>query len=432
MISTALRDRWSGRDEPFLITDSKSLVISEILATKSPAHLKDIREGDVVGLVGDFDATSITDLLSLVDRKAVVVPLTGQTRAQHGYFFENALVNWVVEAGISKKLGEQRPHPLLAELRARSSPGLVLFSTGTTGQPKAILHDFGVLLKKFFLPRPAFRTMAFLLFDHIGGINTLLHTLFNGGVVISLTDRSVQGVIKDCHRYRVEVLPTTPTFLRMMLMAGLVPEAMPDCLRVITYGTERMDQHTLDAYCSALPDVEFRQTFGMSELGILRVKSKARDSLFMRVGGDGVETRVTEEGVLKIFSPNRMLGYLNAASPFEDGGWFNTGDVVESDGDYLRVVGRVSETINVGGLKFMASEVEAVALQYPGVALVSVRPRNNPVTGQHIEVKVEIEDQAQLDIGGLRDFFAERLPSHMIPRRITVGKVDVGHRFKKV
>ena len=94
-------------------------------------------------------------------------------------------------------------------------------------------------------------------------------------------------------------------------MSGLIPEKVPASLRIITYGTERMDQPTLDQLCQLLPDVDFRQTLGMSELGIVRVKSEARDSLFMKVGGEGVETR-TVDGVLQIRSANRMLGYLNA------------------------------------------------------------------------------------------------------------------------
>ena len=103
-------------------------------------------------------------------------------------------------------------------------------------------------------------------------------------------------------------------------MSGLIPEHVPETLRIITYGTERMDQPTLDALCELLPNVEFRQTFGMSELGIVRVKSEASNSLFMKVGGEGVETRVVNN-VLEIRSKARMLGYLNAESPFDEDGW---------------------------------------------------------------------------------------------------------------
>ena len=58
-----------------------------------------------------------------------------------------------------------------------------------------------------------------------------------------------------------------------------------------------------------------RQTFGMSELGIVRVKSESRDSLFMKIGGEGVEIKI-DNNVLMIRSETRMIGYLNAKSPF--------------------------------------------------------------------------------------------------------------------
>ena len=122
-----------------------------------------------------------------------------------------------------------------------------------------------------------------------------------------------------------------------------------------------MDQPTLDALCELLPNVEFRQTFGMSELGIMRVKSESSNSLFMKVGGEDVETRVVDN-VLEIRSKTRMLGYLNAESPFDDEGWYNTKDIVEKRDGYYKVTGRTSEVINVGGLKFMASKLSALLL----------------------------------------------------------------------
>ena len=120
-----------------------------------------------------------------------------------------------------------------------------MFSTGTTGLPKAILHDFNLFLKRFETPRPTYRTLNFLLFDHIGGINTLFHTLFNKGMVIAPKDRNVNTVLDTCFEYNVEVLPTTPTFLRMLLISGLIPKKISSSLKVITYGTEMMDQTTL-------------------------------------------------------------------------------------------------------------------------------------------------------------------------------------------
>lgn len=425
-----LISRWNGIDHPFLVTGDCSLSLTEVQAQDS-THLDLVKQGEVVALIGDFNAQSIADLLALIDRKTVLVPLTKDTRIDHEYFFESALVDWVIEDGNATKRVHSNTHPFLDELRQRSHPGLVLFSTGSTGRPKAILHDMDAFLQRFETPRPTLRTMAFLLFDHIGGINTLLHTLFNTGVIVTPINRSVSGVLETCQEHNVEALPTTPTFLRMMLMSGLVPDAVPACLKIITYGTERMDQHTLDQLCDMLPNTDFRQTFGMSELGILRVKSKARNSLFMRIGGDGVQTRVVGD-VLEIFSPTRMVGYLNAEPPFDQRGWYCTKDVVETDGDFIKVVGRTSDVINVGGLKFMASEVERVALQYPGVSLATVYSRDNPVTGQHAEMTVQLISSAHFDLSGLRDHLMRTLPPHMLPRRIREATISVSHRFKRI
>jgi len=191
-----------------------------------------------------------------------------------------------------------------------------------------------------------------------------------------------------------------------------------------------MDQPTLDELCKLLPDVDFRQTFGMSELGIVRVKSEARNSLFMKVGGEGVETRVVKS-ILHIRSASRMLGYLNADSPFDDEGWYDTKDVVEQKNDLYKVVGRISDVINVGGLKFMASEVERVALQYPGISLVSAYPRQNPITGQHVELKVQPTAEGLVNKDSLMSYLKSKLQPHMVPRRIRIEGISVGHRFKK-
>ena len=138
-----------------------------------------------------------------------------------------------------------------------------------------------------------------------------------------------------------------------------------------------MDQPTLNALCELLPDVDFRQTFGMSELGIVRVKSESRNSLYMKIGGEGVETRVVND-VLQIRSESKMLGYLNAESPFDQDGWYDTKDIVKEKNGFYKVTGRIGDLINVGGLKFMAADVERVILEFPGVAMTKVVAKANP------------------------------------------------------
>ena len=401
------------------------------ITKQKPIDFSEINRGDVVALIGDFDPLSILTLLNLIELDVIVVPLTKETKEQHAYFFESALVDAVIEDGRVSRISHTFSHKVISQLRAKKHAGLVLFSTGTTGRPKAILHDLTLFLKRFETPRPTLRTINFLLFDHIGGINTLFHTLFNKGVVIAPTRRTVDSILETCEKHNAEVLPTTPTFLRMMLMSGEVPAKVPASLKIITYGTERMDQPTLNELCLRLPEVDFRQTFGMSELGIVRVKSEARDSLFMKIGGEGVETRVVNS-VLHIRSKSRMLGYLNAPSPFDKEGWFDTKDVVEERDGLYKVTGRLGDVINVAGLKFMASEVERVAVQFPNVSLVKVLGKENPITGQHVELLVQPAADQVLDKNDLKDYLESNLQPHMVPKRIKIEKIAIGHRFKRL
>ncbi len=428
-IISTLTDIWAGVEDPFLLCGDTALRFQDIL-DQQPVDLSAVKPGDVVALIGDFTPDAILTLLRVIDLGAVVMPLTVETRSQHEYFFEQGLVDVAIEGASVTRRPHDDSHPLLQQLRDQNHAGLILYSTGTTGRPKAILHDLTLFLQRYGTPRPSLRTLNFLLFDHIGGINTLLHTLYNRGVVIAPEARTVDSILHTCAQHDVEVLPTTPTFLRMMLMSGRLPEDVPNTLKIITYGTERMDQPTLDALCAALPEVDFRQTFGMSELGIVRVKSEARDSLFMRVGGEGVETRVVD-GVLEIKSKTRMLGYLNAPSPFDAEGWYNTGDVVEEKDGLYKVVGRTNDVINVGGLKFMAADVERVALQHPGVAMVKVTAKTNPITGQHVEITVEPSGRDGFDLGAFKQHMQTHLQAHMQPKRYRVDSITYGHRFKK-
>ena len=425
----ALRN--SGSREPFLISEHGSLAFDDIagISGVDTPDLHEIKSGDVVALVGDFDRDTLATLFLLLDKNAIVMPLTHGTRADHEYFFDAGGADWVIGEGVVEKRTHESRNPLLDELRARNHPGIIFFSSGTTGRPKAILHDFQNFLERYSVRRPPLRSLNFLLFDHAGGINTMLHTLFNSGVVVVPSSRTPESVADELARHRVELLPATPTFLRMMLLAGVLDAVKLADLRIVTYGTERMDQGTLDRLCATLPAVDFRQTYGLSELGVFQVRSKARDSLWMQMGGKGIETRV-ENDVLQIRSENRMLGYLNAPSPFVDG-WYDTGDIVEQDGDFIKVVGRAKEIINVGGLKILPSEIERVALLYPDVLRAKAFGVANPLTGQHVEVVCEPRSGATLDRRALMTHFRSYLQKQLAPHRVTIGTVEVSHRFKQ-
>ena len=126
-----------------------------------------------------------------------------------------------------------------------------------------------------------------------------------------------------------------------------------------------------------------------------------------------------------------MLGYLNAPSPFDADGWYDTKDIVEESDGYYKVVGRIGDVINVGGLKFMASEVERVALEFPNVSLVKAFAVNNPITGQHVELSVQPADKTVIENKDLISYMKSKLQPHMTPKRVRIENISVGHRFKR-
>lgn len=398
-----------------------------------------LEEGSVVSIEADFSPRAIATILALVERSCVVVPLTESVRDQKPEFREIAQVEHVVEIDAQDQLsirttGVSAGHEVMNELRKRGHPGLVLFSSGSTGKSKAAVHDIVPMLDKFKVKRHTLRTITFLLFDHIGGFNTLLYNLSNGGCIVTVRDRRPETVCAAIERYRVELLPTSPTFLNLLIVSHAYRDRDLSSLKMVTYGTEPMPENTLQRMYELFPEVRLLQTYGLSEVGILRSKSKSSDSLWVKVGGEGFETRIVE-GMLEIKAKSAMLGYLNAPSPFTEDGWFKTGDAVEVDGEYIRILGRDSEIINVGGEKVYPAEVEGVVESMEGVDEAVVGGEPHPLTGQIVMVRVKLSGDEELGHfrRRMRAFCKDKLARYKIPQKVElVSESMQGSRFKKM
>ena len=395
-----------------------------------------VPRGAIVTVEGDFSPTSIAMLLALIQRGCVVVPLTQSVAAKLPTFLEVAQVEYRIGIGDGvdvKSTGVSAEHPLLHKLKSEGHSGLVLFSSGSTGVSKGALHDFIPLLEKFKVIRHRQCAVSFLLFDHIGGLNTLLYSLSNGGCLVTLIDRSPDAVLSAVDKWGVELLPTSPTFLNLVLISEAYKRYSLRTLKTVTYGTEPMPESTLVQITKVLPHVQFLQTYGLSEIGILRSKSKSSDSLWVKIGGEGFQTRVVD-GLLEVKAQSAMLGYLNAESPFTTDGWFKTGDMVEQDGDYFKILGRKSEIINVGGEKVYPAEVESVVLEVEGVEQVTVFGERNAITGQMVVARVKpasnIEPQGLTQ--SIRKHCQSKLARYKVPVKVLLS--DEEHhteRFKR-
>ncbi|MBI1759676.1 MAG: long-chain fatty acid--CoA ligase [Actinobacteria bacterium] len=398
-----------------------------------------IAPGDIVSLEGMSSVAAYAGLLALIECAAIVVPLTPLPAAKRAEFLELAEVETSITIDDQghrscERTGRHAEHALYATLRGTARPGLVLFSSGTSGRSKASVLDFTKVLSRYGEPTRPLRIISFLNIDHIGGINTLFHTLSQGGTIVTVPERTPDRVFAAVVEHRVQVLPTTPTFLNMVLISGVLERYTPSSLELITYGTEPMPPQTLRRLKVALPDVRFKQTYGLSELGILPTRSKGDDSVWLKIGGAGFAHKIIDD-VLWIRSDMAMLGYLNAPAPFDDEGFFNTQDVVRTDGPYIQILGRRSEVINVGGEKVYPAEVENVLLQLPNVAEATVSGHPSPVTGMVVRATVQLVDDEDhvLLRRRVREHCRGRLEPYKIPAVVDVAAAPQhSDRFKKV
>ncbi len=398
-----------------------------------------VMPGQVVTLEGPSSPYACAGLLALIDHGVIAVPLSVLPDVKRVEFHEVAEVEVTItvdEHGNRRceHTGRWAEHELYSRLRAADRPGLVLFSSGTSGRSKASVLDFTKVLAKYGEPKRPQRILSFLNLDHIGGINTLFHTLGQGGAVVTVADRTPDSVFAAIAEHRVDVLPTTPTFLNMVLISGVLDRYATDSLKLITYGTEPMPPLTLQRLAETLPGIRLKQTYGLSELGILPTRSRSDGELWIKLGNAGFEHKIVD-GVLWIRSDMAMLGYLNAPAPFDEDGFFNTQDMVETDGEYVRILGRRSEIINVGGEKVYPTEVENVLLEIPNIAEATVSGHASPVTGMVVKAIVRLADPEDewAVRRRVREYCKGRLERFKVPVVVEVStRAQHSDRFKKI
>lgn len=432
----------SYKDQTALIWQNVSITYSQTLERIDywRSELKLIAQGSIVGLESDFSPETIAILFTLIEKDVIVVPLDINHTHKNSKKIEIAQLDYLIKVLQEDKIIITEMSPLIAEknklykiIQQRGIPGLVLFTSGSSGEPKGALHDFSKLLAKFQVKRNALLTINFLLFDHWGGLNTLFHVLSNGGTVVILDNRSPDYVCGMIEKYKAELLPTSPTFLNMMILSRAYERHSLKSLKVISYGAEPMPESLLKHLNTLFPDIKLQQTYGLIELGVLRSQSQGNGSLWVKIGGEGYQTRVAD-GILQIKSDSAMLGYLNAESPFTEDGWFITGDSVEEDGEYLKILGRKSEMINVGGEKVFPQEVENVILEIPGVEDVVVYAENNALTGKIVCARIKYdgaESKSEI-VKKVKTYCRTRLESFKVPVKIELAENTFeSERFKK-
>jgi len=398
-------------------------LLQELSAWHSRFDELSIAPGTVVGLRSDYSFSGIAALLALLSRDAIaaLIPRSGPVERYVGDAHVKALLELSSDGSVQWHCPSSvASHPLLERLRAQHEGGVIIFTSGSSGTPKAALQSIERFLYKFQKPGRSFRTIAFLLFDHVGGLDTLFYTLASGGTLILPQRRDPESILDLIEAHRAEVLPTSPSFLRSLCVIGERRKRDLSSLKIITYGSEPMDESTLARLNASFPNARLTQKYGTTETGSPRSVSRSNDSLWLKIKSDEVDAKVVD-GVLWLRGEATMLGYLNAPSPVDEHGWYCTGDLVDVDGEWIRFRGRLSDILNVGGEKVAPVEVEQTILQLDFVRDVSVAGEPHPLVGSVVVARVALHAKTLSSKEAVRQILRHcraHLARHKVPVRI--------------
>ena len=435
--------------EKFKSFNSKNAIVFEDRIYTYEEFIKQIKDyknildkhnisSKVVVILGDYSFYNLALFFALYENKNIIVPITSNIKKVQDDFIEESFCQTIIKTDeknlLIQNLKTTFSHNMIDNLREKNSSGLILFSSGSTGKPKAMVHNLDTLIDSFKDKKEkSMNMLVFLMFDHIGGLNTVFNALCMGACLIIPKIKDAKTICELIEKYKIMVLPSSPTFLNLILISQEYKNYDLSSLRMITYGTETMPQSLLLKLKEVFPKVKFLQTFGTSETGISTTSSKSSNSLFMKLEDINGEYKIVENE-LWLRSKTQVLGYLNASmDSFTSDGWFKTGDLVEVDGEYIKIIGRAKEVINVGGQKVLPAEVESIILEMEEISDCMVYAEQNAITGQTVVCDVVLNKNIENIKKRVRVFCKDRLDTYKIPTKVNVvDKTNFSDRFKKI
>jgi 2,3-dihydroxybenzoate-AMP ligase len=379
--------------------------------------------------------------------------VSGDAVADGFFSIDELLQDRIEERMPVDALNKYRPDPL--------EPGLFQLSGGTTGVPKVIPrthNDYSA----------CFRRAAEILnvtTDSIMGIAIpishnfamsspgFLGTLYNGGTVVPIPSTKTEEVLEAIEREKITIMPTPPALLIRWMESEVLSNYDLSSFRVALAGGARLNAEAAKRVKPML-GCDYHQNLGMSEGTLFWTRKGDPEDLLLNTQGapmfDEDEVKMVdendnevphgEEGELLVRGPITIRGYYNSPEynqkAFTPDGFYRTGDVARFYKDrYVTVEGRIKDTINRGGEKISAEEVENHILAHPKVkncALVAMPDRE---MGEKACAFILTKEKQPLAFDELVEFLkSERhIATFKLPERIElidefpmtkVGKID--------
>jgi acyl-coenzyme A synthetase/AMP-(fatty) acid ligase len=295
----------------------------------------------------------------------------------------------------------------------------VLFTSGTTGDPKMVSHSLAALTGAIAAAAPTGDVVWGTFYDirRYGGLQILLRALLgHAALVLSDTQEPAADLLARLGREGVTHLTGTPSHWRRALMSPAVAQIAP---RYVRLSGEIADQAVLDALKKQFPRAAIGHAYASTEAGVgFEVADGLEGFPASFVGRPGpVEMKVVD-GALHVRSDRTAGDYVGGREALKRDGFIDTGDMVEQRGERFYFMGRRGGIINVGGLKINPEEVEAVINRHPQVRMSRVAGRKNPITGAIVIAEVVANDPAN-DNKAFKDeilsLCREHLPAFKVP-----------------
>ena len=327
------------------------------------------------------------------------------------------------------------PEPVEPVDWAMDDPQLMVFTSGSTGDPKAVVLTMGNLLSSaaasgFRLGvEPDDRWLLTLAFYHVGGIAPVLRSTLYGTAVVLRSGFDPGGVADDIERYDVTVVSLVPTMLSEMLERR---GTLSDTLRAVLLGGAPAPDSLIER-CRNFSIPVF-PTYGMTETAS-QIATARPQQAFERAGtvgrplmwidltivDDGEPVDPGERGEIVVAGPMVAAGYYGDVDAnvdaFSEYG-LRTGDVgYTDDGGYLYVLNRLDDRIITGGENVDPGEVVEALRSHPEVDEAAVVGIDDETWGERVSALV-VPRTETLSTATLETFCRERLAGYKLPRQI--------------
>lgn len=338
---------------------------------------------------------------------------------------------------------------LRAEDRFHMDPDEIMrmcFTSGTTGNPKGVLHSFNTTLCAAEFLSADMRVSeqdVFLIYLPVGlnwGYLTLLQVIMAGAKGVLLDRFSARAALDLIERERVTYIPTAPASIVAMLNAEDLPRRDLRSLRVVLTGGASASLETIKAFQAAVPGAKLVELYGMLETGFHAYTRLDDDPL--KVNGTigrcirqlelailddaGLPVPHGQSGELAARGPSVHLGYLDNATAntesFTSDGWFRTGDLGEfvDDAGNVRISGRKKEIINRGGKKYFPREIEEILYEHPAFLHLAIVGLPDPRLGERNCLCAILKPQAEITLQDVVVFLKGKVADYKLPEQLEI------------